>query len=65
MTAKKFFDVIIREWGKNGKSRYLNVTKILPPDWRFVRVWRPKIENGTALLKIECLAKTTEKEVKE
>jgi hypothetical protein len=43
--------------GADGKSRYLTVTKILPRDWEYVRVWKPTISENTATLKIECLYK--------
>jgi hypothetical protein len=54
---KKFYDVKIKHSGVDGKSRYLTVTKILPKDWEYVRVWEPTISGNTATLKIECLYK--------
>jgi hypothetical protein len=55
--ARKFYDVKVKRSGADGKSRYLTVTKILPKDWEYVRVWEPTISGNTAILKIECLYK--------
>jgi hypothetical protein len=60
--TKKFYDVRIKSSGADGKSRYLTVTKLLPKEWQYVRVWQPDIKGNTAILKIECLYKTEEKE---
>jgi hypothetical protein len=54
---KKFYDVKIKRSGADGKSRYLTVTKILPKDWEYVRVWEPTVSGNTAVLRIECLYK--------
>jgi hypothetical protein len=48
--------------GADGKSRYLTITKLLPKEWQYVRVWQPDIKGNTAILKIECLYKMEEKQ---
>jgi hypothetical protein len=58
--VKKFYDMKIRCHGPNGRSRYLTVTKLLPKDWDYVRVWQPKIKGNKAWIVIECLYKTGE-----
>jgi hypothetical protein len=58
--TKKFYDVKIKRSGADGKSRYLTVTKILPKDWEYVRIYQPDIKGNTAVLRIECLYKKEE-----
>jgi hypothetical protein len=60
--TKKFHDVKIRAFGADGKSRYLLVTKLLPKEWQYVRIWEPDIKGDLATLKIECLYKTIKEE---
>ena len=55
--TKKFYDVKIRAFGADGKSRYLTVTRLLPKEWQYVRIWEPDIKGNTATIKIECLYK--------
>jgi hypothetical protein len=55
---KQFHDIKVKEWGSDYKSRYINVTKILPQSWKYIRVWEPDIAGNTITLKIECLYKT-------
>ena len=59
---RRFYDLKIVETGATKGTRYLPVTKILPKNWRFVRVWLPKIEGNTAQIKVECLYKSEEGE---
>jgi hypothetical protein len=59
--TKKFYDVKIRAFGADGKSRYLTVTRLLPKEWQYVRVWEPDVKGNIATIKIECLYKTEEK----
>jgi hypothetical protein len=55
--TKKFYDMKVKCSGADGKSRYLTITKLLPKEWQYVRVWQPDIKGNTAILKIECLYK--------
>jgi hypothetical protein len=48
----------VKHSGADGKSRYLTITKLLPKEWQYVRVWQPDIKGNTATIKIECLYKT-------
>ena len=57
--VKEIFDRKILQVGSARPSRYLNVTRILPPDWRYVRIHKPEIQGDTAILKIECLYKNS------
>ena len=59
-TAKKFYDMKIREWGRNGYSRYLNVSKLLPKSWKYVRVYPRKFNEKNWILSVECLLKEEE-----
>jgi hypothetical protein len=59
--TKKFYDVKIRAFGADGKSRYLTVTRLLPKEWQYVRVWEPDVKGNIATIKIECLYKMEEK----
>ncbi|MEM2567340.1 MAG: hypothetical protein QXH20_02570 [Candidatus Bathyarchaeia archaeon] len=55
MVEKKCYDRKVITVGGSRPSRYLNITRILPPEWRYVRIWKPKIEGDKAILVIECL----------
>jgi len=52
---KQFYDMAIKKWGEGGSSRYLAVTKFIPQDWRYVRVWPTRDGDNTVVLRIECL----------
>ena len=43
----------IRKLAKSGNSRYISVTKILPPDWEAVKVVIESLDKGVCVLKLE------------
>lgn len=43
----------IRKLAKSGNSRYLSVSKLIPPDWLAVKVFVEKLEGGVCVLRLE------------
>jgi len=60
MVERKVYDRKIIRVGGSRPARYINVTRILPPDWEYIRIHKPKIEENKATIVIECLYKITE-----
>jgi hypothetical protein len=56
--TKKFYDMKVKRGGADGRSRYLTVTRLLPKDWEYIRIYQPDIKGNVVTLKIECLYKS-------